>query len=162
MQNFLLPLLFLLLPGLTHAVEIGQSIPDCQALSEVGSQSFNISAFRGKVVLVDFWATWCPPCAQSMPFLNNLRNELKDQGFEIVAINVDEDVEQTKRFLEVHRVDYPILMDPKGQCPAAFDVQAMPSSYFVDKTGKVRAVHQGYRDSDQAEIRRQVLQLLRE
>lgn len=162
MHKFLISLLCLSVSSITHAVEVGQPVPDCQITSAIGSQALNIGAYRGKVVLVDFWATWCAPCEQSMPFFNSLRNELKDKGFEIVAINVDEDMEETKRFLETHVVDYPVVMDPKGQCPSVFDVKAMPSSYFVDKTGKVRAIHLGYRQSDQEGLRKQVLDLVGE
>jgi peroxiredoxin len=155
-------ILIFALPTLSYGVEEGQIAPDCPALSAADTPILNLAAFRGKVVMLDFWATWCPPCAQSMPFLNSLRNEFKARGFEIIAINVDEDVDAVKPFLANHPVDYPIVTDPKGECPAIYDVQAMPSSYFVDKSGKVRFIHKGFRDGDQSEIRKQVMELLGE
>lgn len=144
------------------STEVGQLVPDCPVMTSMTSQPVKLSDYQGKVLLIDFWATWCPPCEQSMPFLNRLRNEFKDKDFEIVAINVDDDTEETKRFLDTHVVDYPILLDPKAQCPPLFKVKAMPSSYFVDRTGKIRAIHLGYRESDQVEIRKHVLELLGE
>jgi len=145
-------LLFLFCSSLS-AVEIGKSIPSCNRL--------DLSEYKNKVLLIDFWATWCPPCKQSMPFLNALRNELADKGFEIIAINVDEETEVAQHFLNNYPVDYPVVFDPKGHCPLAYDVKAMPSSYFVDKKGKIRYVHLGFRHQDELEIRTRVLELLK-
>lgn len=113
-------------------------------------------------MLIDFWATWCPPCKKSMPFLSGLRNELLEKGFEVIAINVDENSEEAQRFLNLHPVDYITAFDPTGECPRVFEVQAMPSSYLVDRQGKVRMVHLGYRDEDREGIRKQVEALLGE
>jgi len=145
-------LLFLFCSSIS-AVEIGDSIPSCNRL--------DLSEYKNKVLLIDFWATWCPPCKQSMPFLNALRNELADKGFEIIAINVDEETEVAQNFLNNYPVDYPVVFDPKGECPLAYDVKAMPSSYFVDKKGKIRYVHFGFRHQDESEIRARVLELLK-
>lgn len=144
------------------AVEVGQVLPSCSADFGQNQQSLDISAYQGKVVLVDFWATWCGPCLKSMPFFNQLFQQLPDANFQIVAINVDEDGDAARQFLDQHPVDYPIAFDPKGDCPSAFQVKAMPSSYLVDKTGKVRYVHLGYREEDQAVIREKISGLLAE
>jgi peroxiredoxin len=97
-----------------------------------------------------------------MPFLNSFRNEKQKDGFEIIAINVDENTDEAKQFLTNNPVDYQIAFDPDGNCPSAFDVKAMPSSYLVDKTGKIRLVHLGFRDGDETIIREQVTKLLAE
>lgn len=152
----------LLIGGVCLAGQEGQPVPQCPAQFAESQQNLDFSAFKGKVVLIDFWATWCGPCQKSMPFLNKLRNERRDEGFEIVAINVDEDRDEAVRYLQAHPVDYPMAFDPKGDCPGAFGVQAMPSSFFIDKAGKVRKVHLGYRDGDQDLIREQVSSLLAE
>jgi len=141
---------------------LGQTVPPCPAKMQGMAQNIDFKEYKGKVVLIDFWATWCPPCKQSMPFLNTLRNELLPQGFEIVAINVDEDKEQALRFLQTYPVDYEVAYDGTGGCPQKFDVQAMPSSYFVDRNGHVRSIHLGYRDSDQKHIKDQITKLLSE
>ena len=136
------------------AVDIGTTIPSCDAL--------DLAEHKGKVLYVDFWATWCPPCKKSMPFLNALRNELEEKGFEIIAVNVDEDSEVAREFLENYPVDYQVVFDPKGVCPAIFDVKAMPSSFFIDRHGKIRYEHLGFRDDDEVEIKARVLELLKE
>lgn len=143
-----------------YALEVGQIPPACPVQMQAQQTSLKLDDYKGKVVLIDFWATWCGPCQKSMPFFNSLRNERQKDGFEIVAINVDEDQETARQFLLSHPVDYPIAFDPGGECPKAYQVAVMPSSYMLDKTGKVRYIHLGYRDSDQAELREHLQNLL--
>jgi len=163
MKNLCLStLLFLTIAPFAQAAQEGNPPPQCAATMAGSTEKLDLSAYKGKVVLIDFWATWCPPCKKSMPFLNGLRNERLKDGFEIIAINVDEDSEEVRQFLSNNPVDYVMAFDPKGDCPAKFEVQAMPSSYLVDKTGKIRKVHLGFRDEDQAVIREQVSALLAE
>lgn len=160
--NHSLLILFLLLPAAALALQTGDVAVNCQATLADGEKNLDLSAYKGKVILIDFWATWCPPCKKSMPFLNNFRNEKQTDGFEIIAINVDENTEEAKQFLTNNPVDYLIAFDSNGNCPSAFDVKAMPSSYLVDKTGKIRLVHLGFRDGDETIIREHVTKLLAE
>ncbi len=102
------------------------------------------------------------PVKNQCRFFNSLRNEHVKNGFEIIAINVDENSEEAKQFLASNAVDYVTAFDPKGDCPAKFDVQAMPSTYLVDKTGKIRKIHLGFRDEDKDMISAQVSALLAE
>jgi thiol-disulfide isomerase/thioredoxin len=160
---FLITLCLLTVSSLAHSVQEGQQVPQCEAALSGNGAALDFSAYKGKVVLVDFWATWCPPCRKSMPFFNQLRNEHLKDGFEIIAINVDEVSADAKQFLNENPVDYIMAFDPGGSnCPRKFDVKAMPSSYLVDKIGKVRKVHLGFRDADQAVLRGQVSELLAE
>ena len=144
------------------AAQPGEFAPDCKAKLMKNAQALNLADYNNRVILIDFWATWCPPCKQSMPFLNALRNELHESGFEIIAINVDEDTQEAKTFLESYPVDYLMAYDSQGDCPAKYDVKAMPSSYFIDRQGKIRYVHLGFRHADETEIRARVMQLLQE
>lgn len=144
------------------SVQSGDEAPACSKPIHGSKQLFNIDAYRGKVVLIDFWATWCPPCKRSMPFFNDLRNELADSEFEIIAVNVDEDAEDATSFLKKYPVDYVVALDSGGDCAKAYEVPGMPSTYFVDKSGKVRSVHIGFRDSDKSEIRGLVEKLIAE
>lgn len=148
--------------GPALSIQSGDKAPACSKPVYGSEQLFDIEAYRGKVVLIDFWATWCPPCKRSMPFFNDLRNELADSGFEIIAVNVDEDQEDAVSFLKKYPVDYVVALDSEGDCPKAYGVPGMPSTYFVDKSGKVRSVHIGFRDSDKSEIRSLVEKLIAE
>ena len=161
-SKFYYALTLTLLSTMTLAAEVGQSLPNCTASLATTATAIDFSAYKGKVVLVDFWATWCPPCKQSMPFLNSLRNQRLQDGFEIIAINVDENSDEANQFLQQNPVDYIMAFDPNGSCPASFGVKAMPSSYLVDKTGKIRMIHLGFRDEDQSTITEQVSKLLAE
>lgn len=152
----------LLISTLADAADEGQSAPACPAKIQTSQQAFDPSSFRGKVVLVDFWATWCPPCLKSMPFFNSLYRELPNDKFEIVAINVDEDSKTAEQFLQDHPVDYPIAFDPKGECPQIYTVKAMPSSYLIDKQGAIRTIHLGYRDGDGTVLRNAIDKLVNE
>lgn len=155
-RRFLSTLLLIGCAASVGAVQEGSPVPGCPAVLPGSSERLNFGAYEGKVLLVDFWATWCPPCKKSMPFLNSLRNEYLKKGFEVVAINVDENTEEAQRFLKAHPVDYVTAFDSSGECPRVFEVKAMPSSYLVDRQGKVRAIHLGYRDEDREGIRKQV------
>lgn len=144
------------------AVEVNDMTVSCPATLEPERTLLDLEKYRGKVIYLDFWATWCPPCKKSMPFLNALRNEFLDQGFEIIAINVDEDSEDAWLLLQQFPVDYLIAMDPAGLCPKEYNVKAMPSAYLIDRQGKIRYIHLGFRNSDKNEIRTSVMELLAE
>ncbi len=163
MRNLILFVFFIFfLSPATKAIEVNEMAVSCPATLESTKNPFSLKKYLGKVIYLDFWASWCPPCKKSMPFLNALRNKLHDQGFEIIAINVDEDPEDARKLLEQFPVDYVIAMDPHGVCPKKYDVKAMPSAYLIDKQGKVRKIHLGFRSSDEHEIRSFVTQLLNE
>jgi thiol-disulfide isomerase/thioredoxin len=161
-KHLLSILIFLAIAPLVNADQEGQLAPQCAAELAGSAEKLDIRAYKGKVVLIDFWATWCPPCKKSIPFFNSLHSEYEKDNFEIIAINVDEDSEEAKQFLESNPVNYIMAFDPKGDCPAKFEVKAMPSSYLVDKTGKIRKVHLGFRDEDKDILREQVSAILAE
>ncbi len=120
------------------------------------------SSLRGKVVYVDFWATWCAPCRVSLPLLNRLRNDLSAQGLEVVGINVDEDPAAARRVVQEAGVAYPMLRGTGDEIMLAYGVEAMPSAYLIDRSGKVRSVHPGFRESQFAGLRTEIEKLLRE
>lgn len=146
-------------PGAVLAVKHGDVAPGCDAIQAKTKMS-GLEAYRGKVVYLDFWATWCPPCRKSMPALNRLRNELQSSGFEVVAINVDEHQSDAQKYLEKHSVDYPIIFDSTASCPKVYDLQGMPTSYLIDQYGVIQDVHIGYRQGDIKAIRAKVNTLL--
>ncbi len=142
------------------AVEQGDPMPNCALPSLQGQNTFRLEQYKGQVLYVDFWASWCGPCAQSFPFLNSLHNEFKDQGLSILGVNVDEEKSLAHEFLAKYPAAFPILNDAEGQCATNFAVKGMPSSYLIDRQGIVHHVHLGFRPSEAEEIRALVRQLL--
>ena len=120
------------------------------------SQSLSLSDYRGQVVYLDFWASWCGPCRRSFPVLEEVYQEFSEQGFTVVAVNVDEETEMAMEFLERYPVSYPLLLDPDGNTPALYGIKGMPTAYLIDRAGVVRHVHEGFRKSDAEVVRRLV------
>ncbi len=157
--------LFLLITGIGFtdvvalAAQSGEIAPGCDAITQkTGAQG--LETYRGKVIYLDFWATWCPPCRKSMPALNRLHNELASSGFEILAINVDEKQEDAEQYLRKYPVDYPIVFDPKANCPKTYQLKGMPSAYLIDRDGVIQEVHIGFRQGDIKQIRAKIMALL--
>jgi thiol-disulfide isomerase/thioredoxin len=142
------------------AVEPGQPCPKV-TLSADG-QSFDAAKYSGKVVYVDFWASWCPSCRVSLPWLSELQKKYGAEKLQVIAVNVDSDSADAKRFLAgISGIDVPVVFDPEGKLPAAFDLLAMPSSYLLDQHGKVVSVYQGLRDSEKTQVESKIQDLLK-
>ena len=161
-KKFYTILTCLLFSSIALAAKPGEPAPTCLSTKLHDGHALDINRFKGKVVYIDFWASWCPPCKMSFPSLNKLHTELNSQGLEIVAINLDEDKNDALEFLEHNAVDFPIAYDGEGACPGNFDVLAMPSSYIIDKQGIVREVHLGFDEDSIDKIRTTILALLAE
>lgn len=147
---------------LARAVEVGKPMPTC-SLSPIGeSQASDLNQYQGKVLYVDFWASWCGPCAKSFPFMNELQQQLKDQGLQIVGVNLDENLDDAKAFLGKYPASFTVMADVSKQCAKDFGVQAMPSSYIIDRNGVVHHVHLGFRPGEAKELRELVEKLLAE
>jgi len=121
-----------------------------------------LADFRGQVVLVDFWASWCGPCKTSFPALDALYRELHPRGLAVLAVNVDERRDDAEEFLRSRSPQMLIAFDPKGRAPEAFGVDAMPSSYLIDRQGRIRFVHTGFPSGTAAAYRREIEVLLAE
>lgn len=121
-----------------------------------------VKAHAGKVILLDFWASWCAPCRQSFPWMSELQRRYGRDGFAVVAVNLDQDRALAARFLEKTPGDFQILYDPKGELATRLNVQAMPTSYLIDRAGAQRAVHKGFRDGQRATREREIETLLKE
>jgi thiol-disulfide isomerase/thioredoxin len=145
-----------------RAAEQGDEIPNCIIAPSGGVQSIALQKFRGQVVYIDFWASWCGPCAKSFPFLNELDHEFGSRGLKIVGVNMDEKPEDMKAFLAQYPANFTIAQPPNEQCALDFSVKAMPSSYLIDRKGVIRLVHMGFRAGEVGELRQLVKQLLAE
>jgi thiol-disulfide isomerase/thioredoxin len=126
----------------------------------VGQGELDLAAYRGRWVLVDFWASWCAPCQLSLPAYQRLYDELRAEGqaerFEILAINIDAQRRDAERVLRRTPLSYPLMADPQGRHPERWALPAMPTAYLVDPEGRVHHVHAGFRAGDEAETRARV------
>jgi thiol-disulfide isomerase/thioredoxin len=115
------------------------------------TNSFDIARHHGKVLIVDFWASWCKPCRQSIPWLNAMRARYGEAGLEVIGINVDAERADADRFLLEVPVEFEVVFDPRGELAKQFKVRGMPSSYVFDRTGKLVETHLGFRDAKKDE-----------
>ena len=121
----------------------------------------SLEGLAGKVVYVDFWASWCKPCLESFPALEKLYQDYNEQGFEIVAINLDSDVSKAEQFLASHPVSYSVVYDNIG-LNRQLGINAMPTAYYIDRKGVVRLIHSGFVDGDEQKIEQAINVLLKE
>ena len=131
-------------------------------LKSNSGKNIKLSELRGQVVMLNFWASWCKPCRQEMPLLNEIYNKYHSLGFTLLGINIENSPELAKRFLADVKVDFPILYDPENQVSKAYDVNAMPTTILIDRDGKMRFLHKGYKPGYENEYRKQVRSLIRE
>lgn len=121
-----------------------------------------LSDLKGQVVMLNFWASWCGPCRQEMPLLDEMHKKYESLGFKLLGVNVESETKDAERFLAQTPVSFPILYDRENKVTTAYAVNAMPSTVFIDREGKVRYVHRGYKAGDEAEYLNQIRALLRE
>jgi peroxiredoxin len=113
-----------------------------------GGGTFRLSEQRGKVVMINFWATWCPPCLEEMPAMERLYRQHKDAGFTLLAVSVDADASKVTPFLTSHKLTFPVGLDPKMDLANTYSVRALPSSFIVDREGNLAALAIGPRHWD--------------
>jgi thiol-disulfide isomerase/thioredoxin len=156
--------------GLTTAVLVTTSsaseqiqgpAPDFALKSNSGS-NLRLSELRGEVVMINFWASWCGPCRQEMPLLNEIHQRYKPLGFTVLGVNVEEDSNQAKALLKQVPVSFPILFDNDSTVSKLYDVSAMPSTVLIDRDGNMRYLHRGYKPGYEQEYAQQVRALVRE
>jgi len=144
-----------------QAEEMNIPAPDFTHESRQG-ENLRLQDFRGEVVMLNFWASWCGPCRQEMPLMDDLYAQYKDLGFTILAVNVDENRDEAHRFLDKVPVSYPILYDPQSDVSEQYEVQAMPTTVMIDRDGNARFLHHGYQPGYEDEYETQIRQLVRE
>ena len=150
----------LIAPACALAVDDGKPAPAFSLPALGGGARVSLDQYKGKVVFVDFWASWCGPCRQSLPLYDALNTELAQRDFVVLAVNLDEEDADAEKFLREHPVHYTVLRDPAGAVPKAFGLVGMPTSYLIDAQGVVRAHHSGFDPSDIDKLRKEVHELL--
>jgi len=132
------------------ALDAGQSAPDIDLPGATVAP--HLAALKDKVVYVDFWASWCGPCRQSFPWMNDMQQKYGAQGLQVVAVNVDAKRADADQFLSEVPARFAIAFDPKGDGPRRIGVKAMPTAVLIGADGRVVKVHQGFREQDRAEL----------
>ena len=125
---------------------VGQIAPDFTLRSNQGDNK-KLSEYRGKVVLINFWASWCGPCQQELPKLSELKNLHDEYDFELLAINIDEEPKKALRLIKKLGLKFPVLFDEGKQVSKAYDIDAMPMTIIIDRNGEIRYMHRGYKES---------------
>ncbi len=139
----------------------GQPAPDFALKSSTG-ENLRLSEYRGDVVMINFWATWCGPCRQEMPLLDELYNRYERVGFNLLGVNIDDDSRRAMQMIDELGVDFPVLFDARKEVSKLYEVEAMPVTVIVDREGTVRYVHYGYKPGYEEKYLDQVRSLLRE
>ena len=135
--------------------------PDFVLDSNTG-KPIKLSGYKGKVVMINFWATWCGPCRQEWPLLESIYKQYKNQDFVLLGVNVEPDTKPAGEWLKQKPVTFPVLYDVKSEVSGAYKVVGMPTTVWVDKKGFLRVTHQSYKPGDENEYMNNIRMLLRE
>lgn len=150
-------LALLMVAGFVHA----DAAPDFTLKNDAG-ENIRLAEQRGKVVMLNFWASWCGPCRQEMPLLDDMSKRYTKAGFVLYGVNVEKDVTDAKKLLKELGTTFPILWDGDSKVSKLYQVSAMPTTIMIDKSGKVRYVNRGYKVGDENKYRDQIRELIRE
>lgn len=146
---FLSTLLLLFISWESHS--LNESVSE-QTLSEL------LKGYKGQVVYLDFWASWCGPCRKSFPWLNNMQVTHGNTGFKIISINLDSNIELANKFLKENKVNFDVVFDTAGEIAQSYKIKGMPSSYLIDRDGYIKSTHVGFfsekKDTYEQEIKR--------
>ena len=166
MPAFYYRLLFLvlcLLPLTLNAEAMAsQPAPDFSVSRLNGDGQINLADMKGKVIYLDFWATWCPPCRKSFPWMEEMHNRYKDDGLAIVAISVDGKQELAEKFVNETKASFITAIDSGKKTAKAYKLRAMPSSYLIDRNGNIISSHLGFRTSKTAAMEAEIKSALQQ
>jgi thiol-disulfide isomerase/thioredoxin len=144
------------LVGASSALAPGFTLP-----SRAGD-SISLEQLKGQVVMLNFWASWCGPCRQEMPLLDQIHKRYGSLGFTLLGVNVEANTQDAEKWLAQTPVTFPVLFDKDNKVSKLYDVNAMPSTVFIDRKGNVRYLHRGYKPGDESEYLNQIRALLKE
>ena len=140
----------------TLALSVGSMVP----AANLPADPLGLAQFRGKVVYLDFWASWCVPCRESFPWMSSLQRKFAADGLVVISVNLDAERSEADRFLARYPASFPVKFDPQGAVAEQFEVQNMPTSFLVDRAGKMQARHAGFRLKDREALEQQIRALL--
>lgn len=123
-------------------VEVGKKAPDF-VLTDMNGEKHRLSEYEGEGVLLNFWATWCKPCTREMPYMDSQYQKNKDEGIQVLAVNIGESAVVINEFIKRHNLSFPVLNDKKQEVLTAYGVDPLPITFLIDKEGKVVKIHKG-------------------
>ena len=141
------------------AVEIGETAPGFTIESLNSDETVSLGDFKGKVVILDFWASWCGPCLVAMPKLSALSDELPEARAALLAVSVDTNPKRAQRFMKKMGATYDSLIDPSGEVAAMYNLPGMPTTFVIDQDGRITARLVGFKPGDELELEREVVSL---
>lgn len=144
-----------------YAAGSGKSAPNFTLRSN-GGDNVKLSELRGEVVMINFWASWCGPCRQEMPLLDEMYQRYQPMGFTLLGVNVEEDPSKANALLKDLPVSFPVLYDTENEVSKLYDVVAMPSSVLIDRSGNIRYIHKGYKPGDEDKYLDVIRKVIRE
>lgn len=147
--------------GIASSGLAGQKAPDFVLKSATG-ENLRLREYRGDVVMINFWATWCGPCRQEMPLLDELYGRYRRVGFRLLGVNIDDDSRRAMAMADELGVTFPVLFDEDKQVSKLYQVEAMPMTLLLDREGTVRHVHHGYKPGYEQKYLNEIRALLRE
>ncbi len=162
MKKLFITLITVLIASTAFAKKIkeGAAFP-VEELLKLKAVESKLSAVKGKVVLVDFWASWCGPCKLALPAYDKLAKKYGKKGFVVVGVNVDDDLTLGQVFLKEHKVSFPIVYDEGKSLVGKLGVETMPTSFLIDKKGRLSKLHQGFREGDETKLQKDIEKLLK-
>lgn len=131
-------------------------------VTDLSGKTLRLADYQGKVVYLDFWASWCPPCRVSLPWMAELHTRYADQGLVVIANSVDENTQDAAAAIQSNPVPFIVTLDPKGRLAEQFNVPGMPTSYLIDAQGQIRFRHVGFRAADASKLEQAIVQVLKE
>lgn len=148
-----------------EAIGPGVHAPEAAGIVINGPENSRVSTLKGRVVVVEFWASWCGPCIESMPRLEALRQDVLKSGFgsdfEVLGVGLDKRVEDARRFLSVRPVSYPVVVDTIGIASMSYGVWRLPATFLIDRSGEIKQIYHGYGPGFGDDLRQRVFGLLR-
>jgi peroxiredoxin len=161
-RRHLLTLAMLAAAGAANAKAAPNAPAPDFTLRQLDGANLRLGEQRGRVVMVNFWATWCGPCRVELPHLARLHDKYQSAGFVLLGVNIDEDANAAKALASKLGLKFPVLFDSQKKVVAAYDLNAMPATVLIDRDGRVRHLHRGYKEGVEALYEQQVRALLKE